>query len=62
MIYDKNNKIPRFVILDDCVINQREGGKETYNPQKTLMINGINWPWFNAYRKLYKAWKTQHEN
>ena len=57
MIYDKYGRIPRFVVLKDCVINQREGGKENYDPNKTLTIDGINRPWFNAYRKLYRAWK-----
>ena len=30
LVLDKNDRVPRFVVFKDAVVNQREGGEQAY--------------------------------
>lgn len=45
IVYDSRGKIPRFVVHEDVVVNQQEGGEVSYTDK-----------WMPAYIKLYKEW------
>jgi SH3-like domain-containing protein len=46
LVLDQRGKAPRFVIFEDAVVNQREGGEQAYTVD-----------WLPAYINLYKQWK-----
>lgn len=45
LVCDSLGKLPSFVVFEDAVVNQREGGEEAYVGD-----------WRPAYIKLYKQW------
>lgn len=51
IVLDDRGKTPRFVIFQDAVVNQKEGGKEPYTTD-----------WLPAYIKLYKKWKDNEQH
>jgi hypothetical protein len=51
LVYDAHGKLPRFVIFEDVVVNQREGGEEACAGD-----------WRSAYLNLHKQWKGGQGN
>jgi SH3-like domain-containing protein len=43
LVLDQQGKVPRFVIFEDAVVNQHEGGEQAYTVD-----------WMPAYINLYK--------
>ena len=51
LVLDQRGKIPRFVVFKDAVVNQREGGEQSYKTN-----------WMPAYITLHKQWKGGQGN
>lgn len=46
IVYDKNGRMPRFVVFEDAVVNQHTGQEITYSDN-----------WMSAYCVLYVKYK-----
>lgn len=47
LVYDDRGKLPRFVVFEDAVVNQRTGEEIHYTDN-----------WFPAYRSLYIKYRS----
>jgi SH3-like domain-containing protein len=51
LVLDQRGKVPRFVIFEDAVVNQRDGREQAYTVD-----------WVPAYITLRKQWKREQGN